>query len=119
MSNQANQRIKNVREQMFGYVDYRNCLKVMKSNVLAVPDSAPGSLLPSGNIQPAKAEITKIMTAEEILTSQHFSCNVCTRLDIIDGKDLHSLKQDQEMADSWWKKHKNLTSFVFIKRQGS
>ena len=85
----------------------------MKSNVLAL--CLTGALVAPpflpGNIQPAKAEIDKIMTAEEILDEPKALLRaMCVLGWILNrfGKDLHSPNRIQEMADSWWEEAQEL-----------
>ena len=85
----------------------------MKSNVLVL--CLTGALVASpflpGNIQPAKAEIDKIMTAEEILDEPKALLRAMCALGWIlnrFGKNLHSPKRIQELADSWWEELQEL-----------
>ena len=93
----------------------------MKSNVLAL--CLTGALVAPpflpGNIQPAKAEIDKIMTAEEILNEPQSLIRAgCVLGWILNrlGKDLHSPKRIQELADSWWEDEQELDEPLYSSR---
>ena len=93
----------------------------MKSNVLAL--CLTGALVASpflpGNTQPAKAEIDKIMTAEEILDDPKALLGAMCALGWIlnrFGKDLHSPKRIQELTDSWWEDAQELDETLYSSR---
>lgn len=93
----------------------------MKSSVLTwcLAGVLVASPVLPGNIQPAIADIDKIMTAEEILDEpQALIRAMCVLGWILNrfGKDFHSPKMINEITDSWWEEAQELDEPLYSSR---